>query len=235
MSCNKELVGRYLSEFCELESYFKNRSGQNSFMRSVDKLRDENEVVSRYYFELKKFAKLRNSLSHERISGNYVAVPTEAAIHSLSEIKEKIMSAPKANAICSKSVVKFDASEFIQVAVVKMKLLDISQAPVYKNEEFRGMLVEKSLLNWLGSCNDSGNFCTSDITIESVLDYSECDASYKFIKESTCASEILSIFNKSLDNGDDFPSLLVQKSEGGSDSLIGIITTSDIPRILSYF
>jgi len=231
-----KLVDDFLNEFCAIEKYIRELTRSNDykpFNELLNEAKVKNRVIYRYASELASFAKLRNLLSHDRIGGEYVAIPSQHVVDKIHELNIKIISQPKLQALCSKVLLAFDKCTTIQQVLLDMREQDFSQVPITFEGSLYGVLSANTIARWLGSDETDGLFCTSEATIEEVMRHQECVDNYVVLSKDENYGKAVAEFEKATAQGKQLDAILVTHSGRPEQKLLGVITMADIPKIIS--
>lgn len=229
------LVDDFLSEFCAIERYLlelTNSDERKSFSKLLQESKTKNKVVNRYSSELSTFANLRNLLSHERLSGDHVASPSQHVLARIKELKAKIIPQPKLISLCSDNILSFDKKETIQAVLLQMRKKEFSQVPIFSENTLFGVLSSNTISRWLGSDDIDGLFCTSEVTVENVMVHQEFFDNYVVLSRDETYGQAIAKFEEATSNGRALDAILITHSGMPKHKLLGIVTMADIPKIM---
>jgi predicted transcriptional regulator len=231
-----DLVEVFLNEFCAIEKYLRiltNSDEHKSFGKILQESKTKNRVVSHYIGELSTFANLRNVLSHERFNGSHVALPSESVVERIQELRAKIISQPKLLSLCSANLLTFDKEDTIQTVLLEMRKHDFSQVPILSEGVLFGVLSSNTISRWLGSDACDGLFCTSEVTVEEVMNHQEFSDNYEVLPQDQTYGKAVAKFEKGTSKGKVLDAILITHSGKPEQKLLGIVTMADMPTIMS--
>jgi len=230
------MVEEFLNEFCAIERYLKDLSGQKNDPPFSSVLKDaakKNKVVNRYLSELKAFAQLRNLLSHERYDNEYLAKPSETIILGIRKIHKKIVAQPLLYSLCRKNILTFEGTNKIQDVVVAMRKYNFSQVPILNQQQIYGVLSANTISRWLGSDQTDDIVCTSETNVNDVMSHQEYTDNYVILSRSDTFGKAIAKFDKYSSQGKQLDAIFITESGLKNQKILGIVTLSDIPKILN--
>ena len=131
---------------------------------------------------LRKLGDLRNSLVHGEIRDyEYVAVPTRETLRQLLGTYRELMGDDLAINQFPKEVDTVTSDETVSNVLRRMRDKDFSQFPVYDGRDFRGLLTENGVVQWLAGSIFGGTSVVESYDI----------TSRKILLQSTSVKEVL--------------------------------------------
>lgn len=234
----EERKNLFLKEFKELEERLvilsRLKGDYVSYSRALDKVHyagyDPLVMEDNVFQFLKTAGDLRNLLSHE----NDVAVPTESFLKEFSEVKDAVCSPVTAFDICTKGENLLTCGPLSQVdALVKrMGEKHLSHVPVIKNHQVVGVFSTTTFFEayMLKGRRDF----PKDLAVGDLVDLhklSSFNDEFLFVGKDENARNLLDRFRKKNENQKRVSCLFVTYSGSPEESLIGIITETDLLKV----
>ncbi len=233
MTANSE---RFLTAFGSIEYYLRALTGEpkrTRFYTMVDKAAEINAAVRRYADDLKEFADLRNAIIHERTDEHVIAEPNDLAVRQIEHIQRLLENPPRVIPVFQKPVLSMQAIDPIAAAAYAMLAHNYSQLPIYDGQEFSGLLTTESIARWLGRCAPQGLINLEAVTIAEVLacHCEQAGQNYRFVNREETVFAALEAFQTCEQCGRRLDAILITEHGSEAESLLGIITIWDVPRI----
>lgn len=149
----------------------------------------------------------------------------------MEEVEKKIY--PKIYPLFCAKVYTVSQFEPIGNALKLMYENSFSQIPVYEIDIFMGLLTNNTVSRWLGSCVKEEIFSLYETRIVDVFDYAENSNNYFFIEKCSDVKEALQKFTELELAGEGIDAVLITENGRPTEPLLGIITRSDIPKLLN--
>jgi predicted transcriptional regulator len=188
----------------------------------------KNRAYRRYEYELTLFGDLRNVLVHGNTNAYpTIAIPTTAIIQRIEEIQKQLTEPEQVYSRFGKSVEKVEAQQTLASVFHLIKKRDYSQFPVYRSNDFIGMLTENGITRWLAN-HVSTNFSLIELEdnfVESVLAMEEQRDNYIFIPRNMALDVLIAEFSESKTL---LEAALITHSGKPTEELLGIVTRWDI-------
>ncbi len=192
---------------------------------------NRNHAVRQYEDDLKEFGDLRNAIVHERSGHRVIAEPNDEAVRTMERIADLLVDPPRVGELFRRRVFHVESDEPIGRAVKVMLDESYSQIPVYDGDEFVGLLTTNTVGRWLGSCVEDEIFGLEETRIADVLQYTEDEDNYVFLGRRETLFEALQAFASYEERGKRLEAILITEHGKPSQSLLGIITIWDVPKI----
>jgi len=224
---------RFLASFNDIHRHLRERLHLHegaSFAEAIRKGRSSISPVRWRYDDLNRCRELRNTLVHTR-DEDYIAEPTEETVNTIEEIAELLMNPPRVGQLFRKDVFCLHKSEPIGRAVEVVLHESYSQIPIYEDDRFVGLLTTNTIARWLGSCIQEEIVSLQETRIAEVLQYTEDEDNHQFISRRATLFHVLDAFASYERQGTRLEAILITENGKPSETLLGIITIWDLPRI----
>lgn len=187
----------------------------------------QSKLVERHYADLKEYNELRNAIVHNRDDEmEIIAEPSNRTVENIEHIAEVLQSGKYALNFASKPVYVIDEKETIQEAFHQMKKANLTKIPVYRNKEFLTLITMEEIAYW-----GLNHVFQDQCLIEVVADHKQDRAI--FIHEKSTISDVITLFEKSIDNKEKTPFIMITKTGDKKEKPLGIISSYDLISILS--
>lgn len=226
---------KFINAFNDIEHFLKKKlelTKEISFYSMLEKASLDDSIISRYKDDLKEYADLRNAIIHERGGGSVIAEPNEYAVKNIQRISGLIIDPPKVFPYFKRKVFTISLTDPVGKALKIMFDNSFSQLPISKGDKFYDLLTNNTISRWLGSCVDEDVFSLNDTEVNEVLKYTETPDSYFFLNRDASLAEAMEKFQYFEASGKPLDAILITQSGKPTEALMGIITPSDISKIL---
>ena len=227
---------RFLNAFVAIEKYLRNKCGLEqwaTFSHLIDVAYKSMPEIRRYKYDLREYGELRNAIVHDNRGDGYViAEPNTAAVESIEKIRDLIKKPPVVFPLFKNTVLSHDINDSIGSALKEMTGKNFSQIPVLSNGKFKALLTTDTISRWLGSNVDDDIFSLKETTIGYVLKFTEDPDNFHFVSKNISLFRVLEFFDNYEKQGKKLNALLITDSGKQNDKIIGIITISDLPKLL---
>jgi len=188
-------------------------------------------AVRRFTTDLEEFADLRNAIVHERTDGHVIAEPNDRAVAEIEHIASLLCAPPKVLPCFQRDVLALQRDDSAAKAVEAMLEESFSQVPIYDGERFLALLTTNTVARWLGSSVEEDIFSLSETCIPEVLQYIEDQDNHCFLGRGATLFEVLEEFQGRQRSGKRLDAILITHGGKRSESLLGIITVWDLPKV----
>ncbi len=229
---NSEL---FLESFAKIEQKLRKELQLDTSARFYEMVRElsrKNKIVYEYRDDLRQLGDLRNAIVHERADGMVIAEPNDACIQLIIRIENALFNPPKLLPAFKKEVFQLDVNESVGKALRLMYEHSFSQLPLSKKGVFVGLLTNDTVSRWLGASSQEDIFSLNDTPLAKVISFAENKNNYCFLKKDEMVFTALAKFQDYENNGKILDSILITANGKSTEKLLGIVTISDIPKIL---
>lgn len=226
---------QFLASFSSIEGWLRARtasSSEISFSKMISIAALEHRVVARYEADLRQFAKLRNAIVHDRAGGHVIAEPNDRAVTDLQRIESTLSDPAKLIPKFAIDVISREMNDSIGSAVTDMRHGAFSQIPITKDGRVVAVLTSETVARWLAAELDNEIVSLKDTPIESVLNHTEDEDYYCFLKRDQTLHDALEIFENYASRGKVLDAVLISHNGRPEDKLLGMLTVFDLPKIL---
>ncbi len=202
--------------------------GTPGFTDLVRRLAPSQSTIGKYEDELVAFSRLRNAIVHNTVSDRVIAEPNDEATALICHIAKLLTEPPKLNTLKMKSpVVGIGSGESVEEAAVKIFKTGYSNLPVYKGGRFIGIVNNRSIVRGLGEALSKGERADDFLKLPVEKLIRESDAFYyRVLRPNDTVQDALDAFSSNR-------RLLAVIVANGKGEILKILTTADIPRLIS--
>ena len=229
------LTSRYLSAFAEIEQRLGAVVGASSFKTFYDllgKAADVSAAVRRNEATLRELADLRNVLVHRHNHLVELAIPNERTVVQLEGLAKLIAAPPRLDSMFSMPVETCAPSDSVQLAAQKMIRGDFSQVPVVQEGRVVDLLTTETITRWMAVQLGRDGLLEA-APVGEVLRHKENKSTFKMLARGASAFDAIESFDDALHAGHTYDAILLTQNGKQTESLIGILTPFDIPRLLN--
>lgn len=227
---------KFLGIFAAVERGLRQAAGADrstSFYQLVDRASAHNRAAYRFRDDLKEFADLRNAIVHERADGHVIAEPNDRAVAEFERLRSLLLNPPMVLSKFQVSVCTRGSSESVGAAVTDMCAGKFSQIPVLAEGSVTAVLTAETVTRWLASEAPNDIVSLWDTRISDVLPYTEDIDHYSFLPRRATLIDALSLFEEFAARGKKLDALMITHDGRPDQSLLGLLTISDLPGVLS--
>lgn len=227
------LTSRFLSAFNRIEKRLKTLAGSHAaFFQLIDRAASTDSAVARLRARLRRLGNMRNMFVHEHDHTSEVAVPTEQTVTAIEALTDALESPPLLLALAVQDVKWCRHDEPIGAAVRVMYDGAFSQLPVSDGARLVGLLTGETIARWLAATYAIGKEVNFNESIHAVLTHQEPTTTHAILSQSATVFDGLTRFEAALHQGQALLAILITTTGGESDPLLGIVTPTDIPRLV---
>lgn len=202
-----------------------------SFPALVEDASTRSPVVRRYRNDLKEYADLRNAIVHERSDGRPIAEPHEQVVTDLLRIAKLVLSPPTVLPTFQKTVQSVEAKARISDILRFFWPRNFSQVPVTSGERIIGLLTANTVSRWLASEASNDIVDLREHTVADALRHVEHEGNWRLVRRGTVLAEVIDYFDAAEASGKRLDAILITETGKPTESLLGIITIHDLPKV----
>ena len=225
----------FLDSFAAIEKWLRSLVSANratGLYQLVEIASRSNRTVARYRDDLKEYADLRNAIVHERSDGHMIAELNDAAVADFGRLRSVLLNPPNVIPTFQVTVQTREASQALSEAVTVMLEGSFSQLAVMEEGRVIGLLTSNTIARWLGHEVATDLFSLRETTIAEVLRFTEAPENHCFLGRRSTLFEALARVEDFAARGKDLDAILLTHHGRSDESLLGILTLYDLPKIL---
>jgi predicted transcriptional regulator len=227
-------ASRFLDAFTKIEKLLKkyvDREEKYSFSLLIKKAKRVNKMIETLEYDLKEIADLRNAIVHERTDGHPIAEPYDETVTLVENICKALENPPRAR-IFQKKVSTVKPNDNVEKLLKIINDNSYSQIPIYEGKRYFGVITTNAITRWIASLTEDGIAMYGDKKVKDILDFLEESEEVVFVGIDDNLFETLELFSKYSNKGKKLDAVLITQSGKKNESLLGMITLWDIPKIL---
>lgn len=227
----------FLAAFSGIEKWLRKEAGEDrsaTFSQLIEKVSYKSGIIRQYRNDLKEFADLRNAIVHERTDSHVIAEPNDRAVADLKHIESVILAPPRVVPMFQLQVRTRTVSESVGQAVADMRNGSFSQLPIFSDSsKLIAVLTTETVVRWLASEVSNDLVSLLETKIKDVLPHVEDEEHFCLLSRKATLFDALSKFDEFALRGKDLDAVLITDNGKPDQSLLGIITVYDLPKILA--
>jgi hypothetical protein len=227
----KNLSERFKVAFNQIHSWLrKNIKGALSD-KFTDLLKNgfpQNSLIRKNYNDLKMFARLRNSIVHEKVGkGFYIAEPHEKVVVQIEKIATLVFQPKYALLIGLKPVVYYDESAGLLDVLSVIKTKPYSIFPIYDQKGFKWLLTAECIIHWLAQNLSDKAINLEHIKVKDLYEISK-KKPVEFVGRDSDMFEVEEIFEQYHQKNRRLDAVIITASGKKSEKPLAIITPRDL-------
>lgn len=230
-----ELSSHFLDAFTAIERHLRrllDADRHMTFNEMVEKAARADKGVRRLRSPLRDFGELRNFVVHEYRRDQPTASPSAHAVERLRAICDELLSPTKLVDLFRHPVETCTPADLIGAAARKMHDGSFSQLPVYEGDRLVGLLTAETVARWLASRLAGGLGLLEEEAVAVVMRHEEGTHSHVVMGREATVEDALTAFDDHLRSGKALDAIILTHSGGPAERPLGIVTVSDMPRLL---
>lgn len=225
----------FLDAFTEIEQKLKEICHERKHVAFLELLRRAqglNRIVSKFAPDLRDFAELRNAITHTRRENFVIAEPHDEVVKLIRHIRDLLYDPPRVSLLASQKPYFATPGTSIREVLETFAIRDFIRCPVIDKNTIVCLLTAKTLTRWVASnFNDLESLRSARVS--DVLRFSE-KQDFLVASRDTDLFEVLDMFRRTLRIGLHLQAVIITANGKLNGTLLGIITPSDLPRIVEF-
>lgn len=230
-----EAARKFLDAYADIEATLERAHGLGSDVRGlgdvVRQTRSKNAVVRRYGNHLSAFRELHNAISHNRYrDGAPIATPLPETVSAVQRVRDELMRPTVVGSRVRKSdLYKVGLHDGVQDHLSNMLDRSYSQAPVFDESGYAGLLTTNAIARWVAHAMDErGDVLLEGATVQTVMRWAEEHEQAELVARTLSIAAAL----EKLQSPDSPRVLLVPQIGQPSEEPLGMLVALDAPRLL---
>jgi predicted transcriptional regulator len=189
-----------------------------------------NRIVSKFAPDLREFAELRNAITHTRRENFVIAEPHDEVVKLIRQIRDLLYDPPRVSLLASPKPYYATPGTSIREVLETFAIRDFIRCPVIDKNTIVCLLTAKTLTRWVAS-NFNDLESLRNARVSDVMRFSERQ-DFAIAGRETDLFEVLDLFKRALRTGMHLQAVIITANGKPDGTLLGIITPSDLPRIV---
>ncbi len=223
---------RFIEAFISIEMYLKNLLKVNyiGFTQMVNQASRKNKTIEFYRLDLLEFAQLRNAITHNRVGDDEaIAEPHDHVVLEIENIALALNKPVLIVDLIDKPVYFAQKGDSLDMILNVKKDMGYSVIPIYHEKQYIGALYDRLFANFF---EEHG--CTQGkVSLESLMQLRDKSERVIFLSSKASVFDAMAVFNAHHEKGSYVVAILVTENGYPNESPLAILTSADIPLILS--
>lgn len=237
MTNAEQFIVHYIAIERVLRRVYGSKGQYETFLQLVSKAEKKHSVISYYANDLREYGELRNAIVHNRTpeENAIIAEPHSYVVERMAIIRANIEKPIKIKDVMTKPVfIRKDTDNIFKTA---KKMFDnvYTHVPIYKDDNFMGILSETALLRWAGSYANNNMVLNKEATINEMLNLLDQPGNkfndYEFAPKNMYVLDSRARFESALSNGRRLGAIFITKTGKKDEKIEGMLTAWDLPRL----
>ena len=227
----KNLSERFEVAFNQIHSWLrKNNKGTNSD-KFTDLLKNsfpQHSLIRKNYHDLKMFARLRNSIVHEKVGqGFYIAEPHKTVVQQIEKIAALVYQPKYAFLVGSKPVVYYQEDARLLEVLDVIKTKPYSIFPIYNQNGYQWLLTAECIIQWLAQDPFDAKLHLDLIKIKYLYEFSK-PLSVEFVGKEMDMFEVEEIYEHYHQKNRRLEAVIITATGKKTEKPLAIITPRDL-------
>jgi predicted transcriptional regulator len=236
-----DLARDFLDAFADIERWLREREGSDLHRTFGEMVRDvgkRDRLVREHESALRAFAALRNAIQHERYQdGLPIATPAPQTVAEIVAIRDRMMSPPTIAALLARRgpVETARPDQGLWKPLRMMGERRFSQAPVYGEDGYLGLLTTNAAARWLSAHVDAdGSLVVEQPPVAEVLGWAEEYEVATFVARDASVSHVIDRLSGTQSGGVPAKAAVIATHSGRpSEKPLGMFVVHDLPDLLA--
>lgn len=220
----------FIDLFTEIEQKLKEickDTYHTGFSELLQRAYNLDPTIKQYINDLREYSQLRNAITHNRRENYIIAEPHDDVVMEIRHIRNMLYNPPKVSSIMQ------DKPFFASPKTSILEVLDafatkgFMRCPIIDGNRIIGLLTSKTLARWIISKPQN----IQNDKIESLIPFTDPN-DYSIVGVNTDIISLVGQFKGGIKKGNYLQAILVTKSGKPEGPLVGIITPSDLPKLM---
>lgn len=232
---------QFLEHYAAIERYMRRVYGSpgqyDTFLQLITKAEKQHSIIKYYASDLREYGELRNAIIHNRApdSSDIIAEPHSFVVERMAHIRAMIEHPTKIKDVMTSPVFTVQTTDLLYPTAQTMLKNIYTHVPVYKNDEFAGVLSESAILRWIGYRVSNNKQLVDTRTLAEIIDWLDESGNkyndFEFVPRSTIVLDVKKRFEIALLEGRRLGAVFVTKTGKTAEPVEGIVTAWDFPRL----
>jgi predicted transcriptional regulator len=220
----------FIDLFTEIEQKLKEickDTYHTSFSELIQRAYNLNPTVKQYINDLREYSQLRNAITHNRRENFIIAEPHDDVVKEIRHIRNMLYNPPKVSSIMQDKPFCASPNTSILEVLDAFATKGFMRCPILDGNRIVGLVTSKTLARWIISKPQN----IQNDKIESLIPFTDPN-DYSIVGVNTDIISLVGQFKSGIQKGNYLQAILVTKSGKPEGPLVGIITPSDLPKLM---
>ncbi len=227
---------RFLNAFSQIETVFKswNKSTKtSSFSNYVHRYSKNHSLIKQYRDDLLEYSQLRNAIVHDRAGQNeIIAQPHDEVVKEIERIALILMHPPLIEDIKFDKLITCQLDDSLLDTLSLMTRKGYPQLPILSGVMVQGVLTNQMIMAYMLDHIEGKIIDLEGVKVKDIFN-SVKKADYILIHDTNEVLSVVEEFANYQQRGKILSAIIVLNDESLKKGPIGILTSRDIPRLLS--
>jgi predicted transcriptional regulator len=188
-------------------------------------------IIRKHFHHLKMFARLRNSIVHDKIElGFYIAEPHIRVVNRIEKIAAQLALPREALSIATKPVFFYYNDAKLQDVLTVIHKRSYSIFPIYDENGFKWTLTADCIIQWFANNLVGSIIQLEDVTVKDLFPLKK-HTPIEFIRKNADMFEIEEIFEKYHVQNKKLAAVIITETGLQTEKPLGIVTPWDLVEI----
>jgi CBS domain-containing protein len=230
----KQLSERFEVAFNQIHSWLQKNIHNPRSDKFTELLKSgftSHSIIRKYYHDLKMYARLRNSIVHDKVQvGYYIAEPHETVVDQIEKIASQLTNPTAAISIATKQVHYFyENSKLIDILTV-INQHSYSIFPIYDAHGYKWLLTANTIIQWFADNLVNNTFHVEEVSVKDLATIKK-SRSVEFVHKEAGMFEIEEIFEKYRLKNQKLEAVILTETGEQTQKPQGIVTAWDLVKI----
>lgn len=231
---NKQLSEQFEVAFNQIHSWLQRNIKDERSDKFTDLLRGgftRHSIIRKYYHDLKMFARLRNSIVHDKVElGYYIAEPHEDVVNNIEKIAEQLLQPKAAFSIASKPVFYYYEDTKLKDILTVIQKRSLSQFPIYDVNGFKRLLTSEEIIYWFSEHLVGNSISIEEVRVHELFSVKR-NSSIEFVSKEVDIFEVEEIFETYHLKNQKLEAVIITETGDQREKPLAIVTSWDLVEI----
>jgi predicted transcriptional regulator len=229
-----QLSERFEVAFNQIHSWLKKNSKDQSTDKFTSLLSSSfpvHSIIRKYYHDLKMYARLRNSMVHERIEmGFYIAEPHKRVVEQIEFIASVLLEKKAALTIATKPVFYYYEDAKLRDILMVINKRSYSIFPIYDSNGYKWLLTSECIIQWFADNMVGNTIHLDEVRVKDLYSLKK-SSPVTFVNKDIDMFEIEDIFETYHLKNQKLEAVIITENGSQGEKPLGIVTSWDLVEI----
>ncbi|MFC4802238.1 hypothetical protein ACFPA1_23300 [Neobacillus sp. GCM10023253] len=231
---NQKLSERFEVAFNQIHAWLQRNIVEERSDKFTDLLRSgfpRHSIIRKYYHDLKMFARLRNSIVHDKVElGFYIAEPHEAVVEKIELIAELLLEPKAAYSIASKPVFYYYENAKLKDILTVIQKKSVSLFPIYDENGFKWLLTAEEIIGWFANHLTGNSIVIDEVEVRELFSEKR-NRRVEFVGKDIDIFEVEEIFEQYHLKNQKLEAVIITETGEQQQKPLAIVTSWDLVEI----
>ncbi|MCH6268214.1 hypothetical protein [Neobacillus citreus] len=231
---NQKLSERFEVAFNQIHAWLQRNIVEERSDKFTDLLRSgfpRHSIIRKYYHDLKMFARLRNSIVHDKVElGFYIAEPHETVVDKIELIAELLVEPKAAYSIASKPVFYYYENAKLKDILTVIQKKSVSLFPIYDETGFKWLLTAEEIIGWFANHLTGNSIVIDEVEVKELFSEKR-NRRVEFVGKDIDIFEVEEIFEQYHLKNQKLEAVIITETGEQQQKPLAIVTSWDLVEI----